>query len=317
MKNKITIIESSRNMRDEWLVAAIDIGSNAARILIKSIIGQGKNKQVKKLQFVRIPIRLGMDVFKDGKISEQRAEALLRTMKVFRQLLILYNIETYRICATSAFREAKNGKKILSMIRKETKLKIDVISGMEEARIVRSTLQSESILKENCATMTGNLLYVDVGGGSTELSFVKASELIESRSFNIGTIRILNDSVSSEAWQKMSDAVKEMTQDAENIRIVGTGGNINKLYRLASKQDSKNNILKVSALSNLFKKMSTMSVEERMIRYNLQESRADVIVPAAQIFMMIADITKADEIEVPAVGLADGIIAELIEGLYR
>lgn len=306
MKEEITIIEPMRKERNELVVAAIDIGSNAARILIKSVMKEGKELRYKKLQFLRLPVRLGMDVFKDGKIGEQREAVLLRTMKIFRQLLILYNVDDYRICATSAFREAKNGKKVLALIRKETKLKIDIITGMEEARILR----------ENNYAMMGNLLYVDVGGGSTELSFVREGELVESRSFNIGTLRMLNESVTPELWQRMIDTVTEITQGAENVQIVGTGGNINKLYRLAPKPERKNNILKVTILNNLFKKMSVMSVEERMLKYNLRESRADVIVPAAQIFLMIAKVTNAEDIVVPSEGLADGIISELAEKLF-
>lgn len=306
MKEEITIIEPMRKERNELVVAAIDIGSNAARILIKSVTKERKELRYKKLQFLRLPVRLGMDVFKDGKIGEQREAVLLRTMKIFRQLLILYNVDDYRICATSAFREAKNGKKVLALIRKETKLKIHIITGMEEARILR----------ENNYAMMGNLLYVDVGGGSTELSFVREGELVESRSFNIGTLRMLNESVTPELWQRMIDTVTEITQGAENVQIVGTGGNINKLYRLAPKPERKNNILKVSILNNLFKKMSVMSVEERMLKYNLRESRADVIVPAAQIFLMIAKVTNAEDIVVPSEGLADGIISELAEKLF-
>lgn len=302
-KDKITIIEPMRDKRNERVVAAVDIGSNAARILIKSVTKEGSELKFKKLQFLRIPVRLGMDVFKDGKIGMQREAVLLRTMKIFRQLLILYNVDSYRICATSAFREAKNGKKVLSLIRKETKLKIDVITGMEEARILR----------DNNYAMMGNLLYVDVGGGSTELSFVREGELIESRSFDIGTLRILNNTVNPDLWQQMADTVNEITQGVDNVQIIGTGGNINKLYRLAPKQERKNNMLKVSLLGNLFKKMSTMSVEERMLHYNLRESRADVIVPAAQIFLMIAELTGSEDIMVPTEGLADGIIKELAE----
>lgn len=306
MKENITIIEPMRYKHNERVVAAIDIGSNAARILIKSVSKQGKDLQFKKLQFLRIPVRLGMDVFKDGKIGEQREAVLLRTMKIFRQMLVLYNVDDYRICATSAFREAKNGKKVLAMIRKETKLKIDIITGMEEARILR----------ENNYSMMGNLLYVDVGGGSTELSFVREGELFESRSFNIGTLRILNESVNPELWQQMADTLTEITQGVDNVHIIGTGGNINKLYRLVPKQERKSNLLKVSFLNNLFKKMSPMSVEERMLKYNLRESRADVIVPAAQIFLTIAELTKSEDIFVPTEGLADGIINELAEKLF-
>lgn len=285
-------------------LAAIDIGSNAARILIKSVKKTNNGLRSKKLQFLRIPLRLGMDVFGTGEIGEEREKMLLRTMKVFRQLLILYDVKDYRICATSAFREAKNGDKVLKHVMKETKLQISIISGDEEARTIRDNYTGD-----------GNLLYMDVGGGSTELSLVCDGKLIGSKSFNIGTIRILNACVEPSIWKEMAEAVRELTKGVENIRIVGSGGNINKLYRLAPKKERTKDTLHIDTLSRIYTRLSALSLEQRMMEYDLRASRADVIVPAAQLFLMVANLVKADTILVPTVGLADGIINELASKL--
>ncbi len=285
-------------------LAAIDIGSNAARILIKSVKKTNNGLRSKKLQFLRIPLRLGMDVFGTGEIGEEREKMLLRTMKVFRQLLILYDVKDYRICATSAFREAKNGDKVLKHVMKETKLQISIISGDEEARTIRDNYTGD-----------GNLLYMDVGGGSTELSLVCDGKLIGSKSFNIGTIRILNECVEPSIWKEMAEAVRELTKGVENIRIVGSGGNINKLYRLAPKKERTKDTLHIDTLSRIYTRLSALSLEQRMMEYDLRASRADVIVPAAQLFLMVANLVKADTILVPTVGLADGIINELASKL--
>lgn len=285
-------------------LAAIDIGSNAARILIKSVKKTNNGLRSKKLQFLRIPLRLGMDVFGTGEIGEEREKMLLRTMKVFRQLLILYDVKDYRICATSAFREAKNGDKVLKHVMKETKLQISIISGDEEARTIRDNYTGD-----------GNLLYMDVGGGSTELSLVCDGKLIGSKSFNIGTIRILNECVEPSIWKELTEAVRELTKGVENIRIVGSGGNINKLYRLAPKKERTKDTLHIDTLSRIYTRLSALSLEQRMMEYDLRASRADVIVPAAQLFLMVANLVKADTILVPTVGLADGIINELASKL--
>ena len=285
-------------------LAAIDIGSNAARILIKSVKKTNNGLRSKKLRFLRIPLRLGMDVFGTGEIGEEREKMLLRTMKVFRQLLILYDVKDYRICATSAFREAKNGDKVLKHVMKETKLQISIISGDEEARTIRDNYTGD-----------GNLLYMDVGGGSTELSLVCDGKLIGSKSFNIGTIRILNACVEPSIWKEMAEAVRELTKGVENIRIVGSGGNINKLYRLAPKKERTKDTLHIDTLSRIYTRLSALSLEQRMMEYDLRASRADVIVPAAQLFLMVANLVKADTILVPTVGLADGIINELASKL--
>lgn len=289
-------------------LAAIDIGSNAARVLIKQVERVKDSDgtyttRMKKLQFLRIPLRLGIDVFSIGKISEEREMQLIRTIKVFRQLLIIYNVVDYRACATAAFRDAKNGKKILRHIRKNLKLDIDIITGDEEARILRDCNKA----------MMGNLLYMDVGGGSTELSLVCEGQLIESRSFNIGTLRLLANNVSQSQWDEMKSTVADFCHGFDNIQIIGSGGNINKLFRLTPKRERKADRMMVSSLKDIHAGLSGLNVEQRMEQFDLREYRADVIVPAAELFLMVAEVSGAQDIIVPNVGLADGIINELAE----
>lgn len=296
---------TEKAQKNVFNLAAIDIGSNAARILIKRIEKTPKGIRQKKLQFLRIPLRLGMDVFTEGKIGSEREKMLVRTMKVFRQLLILYNVEDYLIFATSAFRDAKNGETILHNIRKKTKLEICIISGEEEAKIIHDNFHA-----------TGNLLYMDVGGGSTELSLVCEGKLMDSRSINVGTIRLMKETVTPRQWEDMIDQVKEIAYGIDNIHIVGSGGNINKLIRLVHKSDKKKTELSVVSLNNLYRKMSSMSVEDLIDTYDLRESRADVIVPAAQIFLMVAGLVGAHTIMVPNVGLADGMINVMVDKIF-
>lgn len=291
-----------KSLKNVLNLAAIDIGSNAARILIRRVERKPDGVKTKKLQFLRIPLRLGMDVFTSGKIGREREKMLVRTMKIFRQLLILYDVEDYLIYATSAFRDAKNGEEILRDIRKKTKLEIKIISGEEEAKTVYKDFKA-----------TGNLLYMDVGGGSTELSLVCEGILTDSRSVNIGTIRLLKDTITSEQWENMKEQVKNLSLGIDDIQIVGSGGNINKIIQLVNKNDKGKSELSVVSLKSLYKKMSAMTVEERMETYDLCESRADVILPAAQIFVMVADIVGAQTITVPNVGLADGMINMMVD----
>ena len=287
------------NQKSVLNLAAIDIGSNAARILIKRVEKSEHGINSKKLQFLRIPLRLGLDVFTEGHIGKDREKMLVRTLNVFRQLMVLYNVKDHLIYATSAFRDAKNGDSVIREIKKEAKLEICVISGEEEARIIHDNFHAD-----------GNLLYMDVGGGSTELSLVCDGKLIDNRSINIGTIRLLKKTVASRDWEQLIEQVKQMTAGIDNIRIVGSGGNINKLVRLAYKNEKRTQ-LAVNDLVNLYRKMAPMTVEERMVKYDLGESRADVIVPAAQIFIMVACLVRAQEITVPNVGLVDGMVNRL------
>lgn len=300
---------------DDFNLAAIDVGSNAARLLIKHVdVDVDGNKTLSKLLFLRIPLRLGMDVFTDGKISKERAKEFVAAMKAFHQLMKVYGVADYRACATSAMRDAKNGKDILSRIRHKAKLRLDIISGDEESQIIYDNHLSHIINEQNPDTaQSQSYLYVDVGGGSTEVSFICNGERIYSHSFNIGTIRLLKGKVKRKEVIAMKDELASVTAEHQGIRIIGSGGNINKLYRLAAKKKSLDGVLPVAILKEEFDKLRKMSVEERMNVYGLKTDRADVIVPAASIFIHIAAISNATEIIVPNLGLADGIINELLK----
>lgn len=302
---------------DGMNLAAIDIGSNAARILIKSVemmreVEGNSRYHTRKLQFLRIPLRLGMDVFRNGKISEEREQDLIRTIKVFRQLMIIYNIDDYRACATSAFRDARNGRKILNHIRRKLGVEIEIINGSEETRIVRDSMNQSALSEEK-----NPLLFMDVGGGSVELSLVSDSQNLFAASYNVGTLRTVVGMVDESIREKMLDDVRKATEGMKDIRIVGSGGNINKLIRLVPKKEKMKERFPVEALDRIYQQLKELSVKERMDMFDLRQDRADVIVPAAKLFLQIAEASGATEIVVPTVGLADGIINELIQNELR
>lgn len=286
-------------------LAAIDIGSNAARLLIKKINQEPDGTfRLSKALFLRIPLRLGVDVFGQGKISEEREERFLRMIKAFHQLMKIYEVTTYRACATSALRDAKNGKRIIKKIRRKTGIDIEIISGQEEAQIIYDN-------HIEAYTGPGNYLYVDVGGGSTEISFISQKELITSVSYNVGTLRMLSGTVRAEVMEQLEQDLSRLTASYQDIVLIGSGGNINKLYRLASKHDKKKERLPVATVEKLHNQLSKLSVEQRMDTYGLKPDRADVIVPAAELFLRIARSVRAETILVPTFGLADGIIHDL------
>nr|WP_302828646.1 Ppx/GppA family phosphatase [uncultured Bacteroides sp.] len=264
------------------------------------------NKRLAKVMLLRVPLRLGFDVFALGEVSEVKVVKLRRLMKAFRQLMKIYEVTDYRACATSAMRDAKNGKGIIKKILKDTGIGIEVINGEEEARMIYNNHI------ECLEDRTGNYIYVDVGGGSTEINFLTNGELVQSLSYNIGTVRMLSNAVKEETWQQMKDELMRLTTDFQGINIIGSGGNINKLYRLADKKDKKNLRMPVVSLQTLYNELKPLTAEQRMEEFNLKADRADVIVPAAEIFLTIAEVVKAEYIHVPVIGLADGII----DGLY-
>lgn len=293
---------------DNKCYAAIDIGSNAVRLLIKRVKCEEdaqENQSLTKSMMLRVPLRLGFDVFSLGKVSDVKAEKLCRLMKAFNQLMKIYEVTDFRACATSAMRDARNGKSIIKKILKKTDIAIEVIDGQEEARMIYCNHV------ECLEDRTGNYIYVDVGGGSTEINLMTNGELVRSLSYNIGTVRILSNAVKEEAWEQMKDDLARLTADVQDVNIIGSGGNINKLYRLAAKKDKKKLRLPVDSLQALYEKMSPLTPEQRMETFDLKADRADVIVPAAEIFLTIAGIVKADYIHVPVIGLADGIIDNL------
>lgn len=287
--------------------AAIDIGSNAVRLLIKKVSKKAENDDVKfsKVILLRVPLRLGFDVFDKGEISKIKEEKMLRLMKAYRQLMKIYDVDTYRACATSAMRDAKNGKDIIRKIKKNTGIEIEIIDGQEEARIIYNNHI------ECMEDRKGNYMYVDVGGGSTEVNLLVDGELVYSKSYNIGTIRLLTGKVKESAWQNLRDEIAEQTKNYPVINIIGSGGNINKLYRLVEQKDKKQKRIPVSSLQIIYDQLKIQTPEERMETFNLKPDRADVIVPASEIFLTIAETIHSEYIYVPEIGLSDGIIDSL------
>lgn len=285
--------------------AAIDIGSNAVRLLIKEIKESPEETRFSKVLMLRVPLRLGFDVFDIGKISEKKEKNMIRLMKSFRYLMKIYNVERYRACATSAMRDAKNGMAIIKQIEKKAGVHIDIIDGQEEAKIIYNNHV------EQMEDRTGNYMYVDVGGGSTEINLLSQGELVCSRSYNIGTVRILNNAAKESEWERLKADLAELALSYPKTNIIGSGGNINKLYRLAEKKNKKKMTMQVGVLRDLHTRLKALTLEERMEQFNLKPDRADVIVPAGDIFLLIADLIKAEYIHVPVIGLSDGIIDEL------
>lgn len=288
-------------------IAAIDIGSNGARLLIKSFDDNApESSRIKKLLFVRIPLRLGEDVFALGKISKERQRMMMHMMKGFRQFMELYNVEHFRACATSAMRDAENGKKVMRRIEKETGIRLEIIPGAEEAQLLCNNLV------ENTESGVGNFAYVDVGGGSTEISLLHDGVLAESHSFNVGTLRMLAGAVTPEERNAMCRMLEKYAEDFPGTKIIGSGGNINRLFRLAKvKGDSRS--LSVTTLKQLYAELAPLSLEERMEQFKLKDDRADVIIPAAEIFLLVARSLKCEDILVPNISLADSIV----DGIYR
>ena len=290
--------------------AAIDIGSNAARLLIKNVTEDSMgNAEFTKLLFLRIPLRLGKDVFTLGEISEERQRMMMCMIKSYKQLMKLYRVECFRACATSAMRDARNGEKLLKKIEKATGIKIEIVTGSEEARI----LYNNSI--ESAERVSGNYAYVDVGGGSTEISLLSNGQLVGSCSYNIGTLRKLSGMVPAEVEERLQLDLEEYAKQYPDIKIVGSGGNINRLSRIfhESNKKSKKNVLPVKNLREMYDDMQPLTVAEMMSRYGLKADRADVILPAAEIFLKVSEALNCEEIQVPNISLADCII----DGLYK
>ena len=273
---------------------------------IKSIDREAvQEKKIKKVMMLRVPLRLGFDVFSIGELSEKKADKLRRLMKAFRQLMKIYDVDDYRACATSAMRDARNGRTIIKKIEKDTGIRIEIIDGQEEARMIYNNHI------ECMEDRLGNYMYVDVGGGSTEINLLTNGELVWSVSYNIGTVRMLSNAVKEGTWQQMEEELMKVTEGVAAINIIGSGGNINKLFRLADKKDKKLQRLPVSSLQTVYDVLKPLTPEERVEAFSLKQDRADVIVPAAEIFLKIAEVVHAEYIYVPVIGLSDGIIDNL------
>lgn len=284
--------------------AGIDIGSNAVRLLIKCLNEPGSTEPLSKVQLVRVPLRLGEDAFVDGRISKKKSKQLISLMKAYHELMEIYEVEAFRACATSAMRDAENGMELVEKIYEKTGIKIEIIDGREEAQLISSDL-----IRALSGQEEETFLYIDVGGGSTELNLVRGSDLIESRSFDIGTIRQLSGKVRDEERESFGKYVQHLKETYGTLRLVGTGGNINKLLRLGAPSERANICnLPVANLRAVADELRQYTPVERMLIFRLKPDRAEVIVPAADIFLMVAEITEATEIIVPTKGLADGIV---------
>lgn len=291
-------------------LAAIDIGSNAARLLITEVVTNTYGQtSFNKLNLVRVPLRLGFDVFEKNEISKPKIGMLLQTLKAYSHLINAYGVEHVKACATSAMRDAKNGKDLIRKILLETGITIEIISGDVEATYIYENHVAENLDKEH------SYLYIDVGGGSTELTFFDDGKLKYKESFNIGTIRLLKNQVHETQWDEMKEHLKANTKSKKPMVAIGTGGNINKVFSISKRKDGKP--LTVELLRDYHKEFSSVSVEERMRLYNLREDRADVIVPALQIYTNVMRWAEIEQIYVPKIGLADGLTKALYASLTQ
>ena len=288
------------------ILAAIDIGSNAARLLITEVVETNPKPLFEKLNLVRVPLRLGFDVFEKKEISEGKTSMLINTIQSFKFLMDAYRVTNYKAAATSAMRDAGNGPQILKTVEEATGIHIETISGDDEAAYIYENHIAENLNTEN------SYLYIDVGGGSTELTCFADNKLLFKKSFNIGTIRLIKNQVTEAHWDQMKDFLKkEMRTMVKHLTAIGSGGNINKVFSLSKRKDGKP--LSLELLKDYYKELNSFTVPERMRLYNLKEDRADVIVPALQIYVNVMRWIDAEEIFVPKIGLADG----LIQALYR
>lgn len=279
--------------------AAVDIGSNAIRLLIVGVLKTNSVHKYRKISLVRVPIRLGQDVFLYKKISNEKLKLLLNTLKAFKLLMNVHNIDRYKICATSAMRESKNSKEVLKRVRKKLNLDINIISGKDEASIIANVFAKDFNNHKN-------LLYVDVGGGSTELTIIDKGKIVESKSFKIGTVRILNNLVKKDTWGKYEEWIKKHTKIYNGILTIASGGNANKLLKISGKEIGKP--MSIEVIKEIYLELNKYSFEDRVIKLNLSTDRADVIIPATEIYLKSMNFCKSNQIIIPRIGLADGII---------
>lgn len=289
-------------------IAAIDIGSNAARLLITDVTTGDDNKPVfNKLNLIRVPLRLGFEVFETGVISKQKTGMFLQTMKAFKHLMNAYGVEHVKACATSAMRDAKNSGDVIRKVKLETDIAIEIISGDMEAGLVFESHIAETLDKDH------SYMYMDVGGGSTELSFFSNGVLIFKESFNIGTIRLLQNQVNDKTWELMKEIIKTVTKGQKEVVAIGSGGNINKIFSMSKRKDGRPITLEL--LKDYHRELSSVGLEDRIRLYNLRPDRADVIVPALLIYTNAMRWAGATEMYVPKIGLVDGLIQHMWEEL--
>ncbi|WP_026916360.1 exopolyphosphatase [Christiangramia portivictoriae] len=290
--------------------AAIDIGSNAVRLLVSTITEkEGKEPMFRKTSLVRVPIRLGADVFLKKKVSEKNTMRMIDTMHAFNLLMKSHGVEKYKAYATSAMREAANGQQIASIIKEKSGIDIEIIDGSHEAAIIAAT-DLRALIQNDC-----NYLYVDVGGGSTEYTMYSNGETIASRSFKVGTVRMMEDLVEHHTWEEMREWVKETTREYDDIDLIGSGGNINNIFKTSGKKEGK--ALSLKYMRDYDEKLNSYTYEERITELDLKNDRADVIIPATKIYVNSMKWARANWIHVPKIGLADGIIKSLYNDSKR
>jgi exopolyphosphatase / guanosine-5'-triphosphate,3'-diphosphate pyrophosphatase len=285
-------------------LAAVDIGSNAIRLQITNVTYFEGNINFKRLEYLRFPLRLGMDVFNTQKISEKNRRRFVKLMKAFKLLIDLYEVDDYMVCATSAMRESENGKSIVEEVKEDIGLKIQIIDGNREAELINLALWSFIDEKP--------YLHIDVGGGSTELNIYKNKEKIASKSFKIGSVRALDENISHSVWQSMSKFIQEHVTKNDNIISIGTGGNINKIFELAQPSKTKG-FLTAKKIQEIQEYLQTFTFDERINKLNLNPDRADVIIPAAGIYLSAMNAAESKKMIVPDVGLKDGLMLLLFE----
>lgn len=285
--------------------AAIDIGSNGMRLLIAKVVDIEGTISVQKLSLVRVPIRLGEDVFKLGVISEEKKDLFIKTIKAYKLLMDIYQVKDFRAVATSAMREAKNGNEIANIIKQETDIDISLIDGKMEADLIFSTIYTQNINKQD------SYLFIDVGGGSTEITIFNKGKRIESKSFKIGTVRLLQDKVGASNWEELDSWLENVMNGKKEFKAIGTGGNINRYFKLSGNMHLQP--VKYQSILDLYTDLNSMSKEERAKKYRLRYDRADVIVPAGKIYLTILEKCGIQEIIVPKIGLSDGIIYHLFK----
>ena len=280
--------------------AAIDIGSNAIRILIANIIQTEHNVVFQKNSLIRSPVRLGEDSFTLGEISPKSLKRFVKTMKAFKLLMNIHGVSHYKAFATSALREANNSSYVIETVKKKAGIKIEIIDGTKEAEIISNSKISEFINTQK------TFLFVDVGGGSTEFTFINEGNHIVSKSFKIGTVRLINNLIDDRVWVGIEKWIKKNSMKYDKITLMGSGGNINKLFKLSNIKEGKP--LSKIKLSQLFNQLEKLNYEHRILKFELNPDRADVIVPAARIYLKALEWSGGQKIYVPRFGLSDGMI---------
>lgn len=288
-------------------LAAIDIGSNAIRLLIEEVRHFNGEMRIDKVSLTRVPVRLGHDVFSTGKVSEERIRQLVKTMRAFWYIMDVQQVEMFRACATSAMREAKNRKSVLEAVEREANFKIEILSGEEEANLIFSNYFSQNLNNKQ------NYLFIDVGGGSTEITLIKKGKRVIGESFNLGTVRALSGSNDKATWKAVEKWISVNGDKSGKLIAIGTGGNVNTLFKLQGKKP--NEFLSSLEVKNLHKQLSSVSIDERIFHYKLRPDRADVIIPACEIYLRIMELSGIKHMLVPKIGLSDGMILNMAEQL--